>query len=120
MSGRTVVINTAVTVLVSLLVSSIGTNFFSPDEVARTQTQFWSLSVAARFALVAVPLALPYMILIFARLAWHTTKGLIGWDYPADRSPWFVSSRIVALLLIGGTCWGLGRMVVDLGISFFR
>lgn len=35
MSGRTVVINTAITVLVSLQVSSIGTNFFSSDEVAR-------------------------------------------------------------------------------------
>ncbi len=120
MSGRTVVINTAVTVLVSLLVSSIGTNFFSPDEVARAQTQFWSLSVPARFALVAVPLVLPYMILIFVRLAWHTTKALIGWDYPAVRSPWFVSSRVAGLLLIGGACWVLGRIVVDLGVSFFR
>lgn len=105
MSGRTVVINTAVTVLVSLLVSSIGTNFFSPDEVARAQTQFWSLSVAARFALVVVPLVLPYLVLIFARLAWHTAKGLIGWDYPADRSLWFVTSRIAALILVGGGCW---------------
>lgn len=120
MSARTVVINTAVTFLASLLVSSIGTNFFSPDEVARAQTQFWSLSVASRFALVAVPLVLPYLITIFARLVWHTAKGLIGWDYPADRSPWFVSSRIAALLLVGGGCWLLGRIVVDLGVSFFR
>ena len=119
MSGRTVAINTAVTVLVSLLVSGIGTNFFSSDEVARAQIEFWSLSVAERFALVAFPLVLPYLILIFARLVWHTAKGLIGWNHPADRSPWFVISRIAALLLVGGSCWGLGRIVVEIGISFF-
>jgi len=76
--------------------------------------------LAARFALVAVPLALPYLTLIFARLVWHTAKGLIGWDYPANRSPWVVISRIAALLLVGGGCWVLGWIVVDLGVSFFR
>lgn len=120
MFGKTVVINTAVTVLMSLLVSSIGTNFFSPDEVTRAQTRFWSLSVAGRFALVAVPLVLPYLILIFGRLVRHTIKGLVGWEYPADRSPWFVISRIAALLLVGGGCWMLSRIIVDLGTSFLR
>ncbi|MHB1010667.1 MAG: hypothetical protein ACYC1E_15865 [Propionibacteriaceae bacterium] len=104
------------TAVAGLLATGLVTHFFSPDELSRTQHQFWSLPVVARLALVGGTLVLPSLILAFGHLVWNTTKGLIGWEYPADRSPRFIASRSVALVVVGGAIWMLTRLVLDLGL----
>ncbi len=88
------------------------TNFFAPTEIDRVSHAFWALPVTTRLMFMAGLVGWPLLVVQGCRLLWHTLKGFIGWDLPADRSAWFVLTRVGALtLLLGGVVVLAGYLV---------
>lgn len=104
-----------VTAGVTVVVTGLLTNFFSPAKVEGVLQQLWTLPVAERVLFVVGLPAIPFGVVQGVRLLVHAVKGLIGWEYPPDRSAWFVVSRIGALVFITGATWIWARTMLNLG-----
>lgn len=110
---RTNALLTAViTACVVLIATGAVTNFFSPDELELVKAHFWALPLTSRSLLVLAVLGVPILAIQGGRLVWHTFKGLVGWEYPPDRSGWFVTSRFGALALIIAMTWWLSESLL--------
>lgn len=107
--------STVVTACVVVAATGLMTNFFAPTEIDRVLHAFWTLPVNARVLFIAGLVSWPILVIQGGRLLWHTLKGLIGWDLPADRSAWFVLSRFGALVVLTGGVVTLAVYLFDVG-----
>lgn len=107
--------STVATACVVLGATGLMTNFFAPSEIDKVLHAFWALPVITRTLFVAGLTSWPILVIQGGRLLWHTVKGLIGWDFPADRSAWFVISRLVAFTLLAGGVVILAGYLIDVG-----